>query len=199
MSEIDKKTLVITKLIQETQRGSIFWDSFITDTIKLSNEGEIIGKVYLTEYKNIKFRLYRYTFKEIKGGFFETYSERQLSDVKLEILDQYGDLDWEFPSDNSLEDLYEAVRYKVANVKGLFDEILGLEIINATYESSTKSLDITIKIKELVVKNELRVIVSNNIAGDPDPGNVKILRIKYEINGSTKEKTYNEGQEVKIP
>jgi|GEM_PF-1907632 len=199
MNEIDKNRLVITKLIQETQKGSIIWNSYVDEEIKLIDEGEVIDKVYTTEYKNRKFRMFRYKYKEYGGGFLGPDKDYWRSDVKLEILDKFDYPEWEFPSDNSLNDLYETVRYKVANVKSLFDDILGLEIIKATYETSKKNIDITVQLRALIANNELTVIASNEIGGDPDPGTPKTLKIKYEFKGDTKEKIFNEGQVIKLP
>lgn len=199
MNEIDKNRLVITKLIQETQRGSILWDSYVDDEIKLSDEGEVIGKIYSTEYKSRNFRMFKYKYKEYSGGMFTPAKESWHSDVKLEILDNFNYPEWEFPSDNSLNDLYETVRYKDADVKSLIDDILGFEIIKATYESVKKSIDVTVQLRNKIVNNELKIIVSNEIGGDPDPGTIKVLKIKYEFKGTQVEKSFDEGQDVKLP
>ena len=44
-----------------------------------------------------------------------------MPDHKLVILDVDGNIDWEFPRHRGISDLYDSVRYKVANVQSFFD------------------------------------------------------------------------------
>lgn len=196
MLEINKNRLVITKLIQETQKGNIAWESNANVEITLPHEGEVVDKVYFGSYKDKNFRIYRYRYREYTEEFDTLY---WTSSIKLEILDEDDHPEWEFPSDNSLNDLYEAVRYKVADVASLIDDILGLEIIKAEYGSNRKSIDITSKLNEKIEDSELHIKVSNNIAGDPDPNVVKTLKIKYLYQGKTYEKEIKENLNLDIP
>ncbi len=43
----------------------------------------------------------------------------------LEIIDDAGNNLWTFPNVSGLSDLYDAVRYRVAGVKGIIDSVLG--------------------------------------------------------------------------
>lgn len=196
MDEVNKNRLVITKLIQETQRGSITWQAIIDENIVLPYEGEVIDKVYLTEYKGTRFRIFRFRYKDFESDLMNfSYS----SAIRLEILDKNDNLDWDFPTDNSLDDLYETIRYKVADVNRLFDDILGLEIIKAEYRTNKKSCDITNILKSKIENNELHILASNDIAGDPDYGTVKTLKIKYYYLGKLFEKEIKENQMLDIP
>ena len=182
MNEIDKNKLAITKLIQETQKELIQWFSYYKKDISLPHDGEVVGKIYITKYKNRNFRLFRYKYKDYSSDFETFYWE---SEVKLEIVDDKGDSEWEFPIDNSLHDLYEAVRYKVADINTLIDEILGIQIVKAIYGTSKKAVDVTNELINKIENEELHIIASNDIAGDPDPGILKVLKITYRIKGKT--------------
>jgi hypothetical protein len=196
MNETDKNRLVITKLIQETQKDTIIWNSFPDKRITLPHDGEIIDKVYTSIFKGKHFRLFRYRHKDYSSDFDTLYWS---SSIKLEITDKDGFSEWEFPYDNSLNDLYEAVRYKVSGFNEFINELLGLEIIKAVYGSNRKSIDITFQLSELIENDKLKFTVNNTIAGDPDIGVVKILKIKYSVNGVVYDKEFKEDQEVNIP
>ncbi len=196
MDEANKNGMVITKLIQETQRGTIIWQPKKDQKIILPFDGEVIGKVYLTQYKGTNFRMFRFRYKDFESDLLTYYYD---SAIRLEILDENGDLDWDFPSDNSLNDLYETVRYKVAGVNKLIDNILGLEIIKAEYRTNKKSIDVTKKLSSRIQNNELHVVISNEIAGDPDSGTPKTLKIKYYYEGQLYEMEIREGEKLDIP
>jgi len=197
MDDLNKNSLVITKLIQETQRGTIIWESSTDKTgITLPFDGEVIDKIYISTLNDVRFRIFRFRFKEFDSDLVNFYFE---SSIRLEIIDNDGFSEWEFPSDNSLNDLYEAVRYKVADVNKLIDNILGIFIIKAEYKTNKKSVDISRQLTEKILNNELHIIVTNEIAGDPDPGMVKSLKIKYYYQGKLYEQEIKEGQRLDIP
>ena len=79
--------------------------------------------------------MFRYRYKDYSAHFFTNGPVYWKSAVKLEIVDSNHRSEWEFPSDNSLDDLYETVRYKVADVNNLIDDILGEEVpINSLWK-----------------------------------------------------------------
>jgi hypothetical protein len=196
MSETNKYRLLITKLMQETQRDNVKWRSEANQNIKLPFEAEVIDKIYLTNYKGTNFRMFKFKYKQILLPQ-QTYSWYPA--VRLEIVDYNENAEWSFPVDNVLNDLYEIVRYKTANIGALIDNILGIDIIKAEYGTNKKSLDITKQLTTSIHNNELHVLVSNDIAGDPDEGTPKFLKVKYSYQGKIFEKEIPEGTTFNIP
>lgn len=78
------------------------------------------------------------------------------------------------------------------------DKIKKLKIIEAKYYTNLHSLDITRELNESVEKDKLKIVLSNNIAGDPHKGFTKRGLIKYRLNGKIDEKTYKEGEVINI-
>jgi hypothetical protein len=62
-----------------------------------------------------------------------------------------------------------------------------------------KSVDVTQVLKKMIANNKLVVRASNALAGDPDPGVVKTLKISYRIGRKTRSVTIREGEEISIP
>jgi len=74
-----------------------------------------------------------------------------------------------------------------------------LKIISATYYTELKSIDITDELNDAIENNKLKIILSNNIAGDPHKGAVKKGKIKYIFNGEEDQKEYQEDDLIKLP
>ncbi|MFC1975963.1 hypothetical protein ACFLXQ_06160 [Chloroflexota bacterium] len=83
--------------------------------------------------------------------------------------------------------------------KEITQRVPGLKIIKAEYWTQKERLDVTNELREMIVDNKLKTIISNNIKGDPDPGTKKRLSIEYEFNNITVTKEYTEGDKVVIP
>lgn len=56
-----------------------------------------------------------------------------------------------------------------------------LTIMNAEYGIEDTWLDITTQLADRINHNGLRIWVTNDIAGDPTPGKLKVLRIQYRL------------------
>jgi|19_taG_2_1085344.scaffolds.fasta_scaffold02921_4 hypothetical protein len=69
-----------------------------------------------------------------------------------------------------------------------------LKIISARYGAGGKWKDITKELNEAIFEGCICVPSCNFIAGDPAPGKVKTMEVKYEINGETKEENIREGE-----
>lgn len=70
-----------------------------------------------------------------------------------------------------------------------------LEVIEARYYSvknHSKFIDVTEAIKNMVHKGTRKVLVNNDIAGDPERGAGKELTVKYRLDGDERTKTANE-------
>lgn len=75
-----------------------------------------------------------------------------------------------------------------------------LHILEACYGSKPNNIiNVTEKLNEKIRNNKLSFKVSNDIAGDPDPGIIKSLDIKYQISDKIIEKTFKENEEVNLP
>lgn len=86
-----------------------------------------------------------------------------------------------------------------ASTKEYKNENEELRIIQATYGTPSKSIDVTKKLNELIQNGKLNTTASNRLAGDPDVGTVKTLEVKYENNGILITKKYNENEAVNLP
>ncbi|MFH1392759.1 MAG: hypothetical protein ABIG90_03800 [bacterium] len=56
-----------------------------------------------------------------------------------------------------------------------------LEILKATYGLEQTTIDITANLKRAIIDNKLKIVLSNNIAGDPVPHKIKRGKIEYKI------------------
>ncbi|SRR6266478_130836 len=74
-----------------------------------------------------------------------------------------------------------------------------LEILKATYGSNAHTADVTEVLRSMVESGKLRVFASNSLAGDPDPGVGKTLRVKYRINDVEHSAEIGEGTTLIIP
>ena len=74
-----------------------------------------------------------------------------------------------------------------------------LEILKATYGLGPTIIDITANLKKAVIDNKLKIVLSNNIAGDPLFGKVKRGVIEYKIGYRKTTKEYIEGDVIDIP
>ena len=74
-----------------------------------------------------------------------------------------------------------------------------LKILEATYYTDKKSLDITQELTDAIYDDKLKIVLTNEIAGDPDVGTRKKAKIIYKINDEKKEKEYLERDFVDIP
>jgi hypothetical protein len=95
-------------------------------------------------------------------------------------------------------ELTEKGKYFVKQFSLENSRVDNLKIIKATYGSGETFLDITDQLNKLVNKGKLKIVLNNDIAGDPTPGSVKVGKIKYELNGKIFEKDYTENDTVEL-
>jgi hypothetical protein len=76
-----------------------------------------------------------------------------------------------------------------------------LELLSAIYGTGEfeKNLDVTSILKERISENKLTVRSFNDLAGDPHPGTVKKLTIKYRVGEDNYEVVVIEGETITIP
>lgn len=80
-----------------------------------------------------------------------------------------------------------------------YRDVGNLKIINATYGSGVTFIDIADKLNSSIQENKLKIILSNDIAGDPTPGVVKEAKIRYQYKGEVKENIYKENDTIELP
>lgn len=73
-----------------------------------------------------------------------------------------------------------------------------LEIVHATYSTRRNGIDVKQQLTSMIKDGCLDVIANNAIAGDPQYGKVKKLRIRYIFGGQEREKVVPEGDRLKI-
>ena len=74
-----------------------------------------------------------------------------------------------------------------------------LRIINAVYGADGKYFDITYELNLKVIDEHLKIVIDNNIAGDPNPGVFKNGKVNYKFNGKDHEVQFKEGELLVIP
>jgi hypothetical protein len=74
-----------------------------------------------------------------------------------------------------------------------------LVINDATYGTQKNKIDVTKTLNAMIVNNELTVIASNSLAGDPEPGSPKMLIVAFRYHGIQLTRAAMEGYELKLP
>lgn len=74
-----------------------------------------------------------------------------------------------------------------------------LKIIKAIYYTDAHSIDITDELNNAIENDKLKIVLSNEIAGDPHRGVRKKGKIKYKINGQEREKEHQESEVIELP
>lgn len=121
VNDEDQYIKVIIKLNRDTASEKVKWYTINNHSISLPHDGEIVGKVYRTPLKTKSFQIFRYKYQSYSPDYDSLY---YTSSVKLEIVDERGNQEWEFPNDNTLNDLYETVRFKSNDVDSILSSFL---------------------------------------------------------------------------
>jgi len=75
-----------------------------------------------------------------------------------------------------------------------------LRIVSAEYGSGRRQRQIGARLQGLVINGRLELTVSNSMAGgDPAPGQVKQLSIRYTVNGREQRRVVQEGERLSLP
>ncbi len=86
--------------------------------------------------------------------------------------------------------------YRVYNIIKIKNR--GLKILEAQYGTTKRSIDITWELNNAVKDDKLKIVLSNNIAGDPHPGKRKKGKVKYKLDGRVYKKDYNEDDLIEL-
>lgn len=112
----------IALLISETKANTVSWEASHNKNLdSIEGEQDVIGKVFITKFKDKSLRLYKYVepvqiddLEYIKQVFY-----------KLEFIDDYDKNIWTFPFYiRELQDLFETVQIKTNNLDKYFDSII---------------------------------------------------------------------------
>lgn len=135
---MDKIVEKITKLITLTQNNTIKWRAYPPEgeRIILDDDSYALGAVYRAQYKDKHLRIYKRRFKvnEPTNPYVSSLTNNLLgyskinypywdTKVVLEFISIDGDSLWVFPPAPSLEDLFSAVQYQVADVGNFLNDI----------------------------------------------------------------------------
>jgi hypothetical protein len=74
-----------------------------------------------------------------------------------------------------------------------------LQILHAEYGSDTNRIDVTDRLRVMVINNSLTITASNNLAGDPHFGVIKTLTIEYRFGNKVYTEKILESNTKKIP
>jgi hypothetical protein len=118
MIESNKISSVLSAMNRETKEGKISWTELTrVNDIGLNSNEELSGKIYRTIYKDRHFTLFKCLIKIQTDEFEYNWTP----EYRLIILDNNGKIDWEFPRHRALFDLYESVRFKVADIESFLN------------------------------------------------------------------------------
>ncbi|MDP2885956.1 MAG: hypothetical protein Q8P51_13150 [Ignavibacteria bacterium] len=138
-TEQERTIDLVVRLIELTQQNSLTWQSGEARASLNRDEDLIVESYFTAKYKEKIFAIYRVQFK-IKtelpyapssltamylSGLFGKKTPQWETRIFLELVDDRGKHLWTFPDVSGLHDLLEAVKYQVAGVKDLLDDILG--------------------------------------------------------------------------
>ena len=120
---VDKITALLIKLNQLTSLEQIKWEKQDAPKPLLRGTDDVIPLFFFTRYKYQSFGLYQRRYRLYDGDRDSLYWSETLT---LAILDNEGRAIWEIAQYSpALNDLFETVRRKVANVDEIIDDLLG--------------------------------------------------------------------------
>ncbi|HEX7618471.1 MAG TPA: hypothetical protein VF480_07115 [Verrucomicrobiae bacterium] len=74
-----------------------------------------------------------------------------------------------------------------------------LEILEADYGTDRTNMDVSAELSDRIRGGSLKIIASNQLAGDPDFGHVKSLTVIYRFGGAIQTNQFREGDVVILP
>lgn len=124
----NKISKYIALLISETKENKVEWNISSPKAVdSLEGQQDIIGKVYIAEFKEKFIRLYKYS-EPIQVDDFEYIAK---SFFKLEFTDEFDRNVWTFPFYlRELADLYETVIIKLNELDKYFNDLIPDDIFD---------------------------------------------------------------------
>jgi hypothetical protein len=146
--ERDKWTEFVNKLNELTLKGVLCWSAVRPPENQFDDPRRFIPVVFETEYKDRRLRLYEEKVNLGKPTSPPSFNHALLdwlaalgrsngrsgseaawrNYIVLALMDKNG-VSWEFPNIEGLEDLLEAVKFKVAGVSEYLDAVLADETV----------------------------------------------------------------------
>jgi class 3 adenylate cyclase len=129
---------------------------------------------------------------DIKGGYRVFISHTLYNDLNNKLENYYPNLT-ERPLRNIEDKPFSFARLIITNIP--------FRIVEARYGNEPKCIDVTTYYTKHIKNGKLDVVVGNHILDnyDPDPGEVKILKIKYYYNNELKEREFKEYSRIQLP
>lgn len=196
LSEINKyfdksfteNVLPTLDIVPETSGLTFGVDEGKLTKIKMDGINEYIGRAI-----NVACRLQGAINEiDIKDGYRVIISNRLYNVLKDDLGEYYA----------------EVIERPLRNIGGgrgfrcyrLFIPNFPLDIIEASYGTDQRSMDVRSQYLKKIINGKLDVLVSNEIAGrDPHEGKGKKLKIKYIYNGEIKDEEFLEKSRIKLP
>lgn len=110
----------ILKLNDKTKENEIKWTSWTFTIDSLTGLEKLIGNAYFTKVNDKRLRCYQYESRHY-------YDEEQFDWVphyRLEFVDGNGKMEWQFPEESVIADLYESIQFKVSGASDFFTSFL---------------------------------------------------------------------------
>lgn len=119
MGDLKKYVKTVAKLNELTQDRNLLW-STIPDAESLNlGKDKPVKTVFQSDYKGKELRIYEETYKFWTDVDRFEWSNR----IVLAIVGDDNENLWEFPSVIGITDLFESVRFQVANVDQFIDDL----------------------------------------------------------------------------
>lgn len=115
----------IAKLNELTRQRLMKWQS--TQPIRLADS---VGSAYETAYQGRRLRIVEYTPPRVRGFFQSPHSQERVygaappKDVVLEIVDDQGQIIFEFPKVQGITDLFDTIKLQLSDVEDFIKSLI---------------------------------------------------------------------------
>ena len=116
----NKISRFILELIKKTKKGIVEWEQYEYSPHSEDSNEKLIDYVYFSQIKDKKFRIFKYKIKTYTEEYEWDWSER----IKLAVIDDEGNVIYDFPYEYSLHNLYDSVREKTSGISDFIDDFL---------------------------------------------------------------------------
>lgn len=119
MGNLKKYVKTVAKLNEMTQDGNLLWNTVPNAESLSLGKDKPVKTIFQTVYKGKELRIYEETYKYWTDEDRFEWSSR----IILAIVGENGENLWEFPAVVGIIDLYESVRFQVANVNQFIEDL----------------------------------------------------------------------------
>jgi hypothetical protein len=121
---------ILSRIISLTKQGDIIWSKDTRSRELLTSQGKVnIDIVYMTNYKGRLLRLYKEKksvdeLSRAAGALIRiTGITHSIDYFTIELIDSERNIEWNFPNVPETKELYEVVKYQVADITGFIDTL----------------------------------------------------------------------------